>query len=111
MDKMEIVMIDFQDMIKKKGGEYDNESDGLRHKVDRRGNHVNRSKRCVNNNFDDFIDDNVNMEDDEFDDVFAGYRDIFQLYRGRRDDEFRRHSQFNQKGRNRDDIDGDLGTI
>lgn len=51
------------------------------------------------------------MEDDEFDDVFPGYRDIFQLYRGRRDDEFRCHSQFNQKGRNRDDIDGDLGTI
>jgi len=51
------------------------------------------------------------MEDDEFDDVFAGHGDIFQLYRGQRDDGFRRHSQFNQKGRNRDDIDRDLGTI
>lgn len=51
------------------------------------------------------------MEDDEFDDVFAGHGDIIQLYRGRRDDGFRHHSQFNQKGRNRDDIDGDLGTI
>lgn len=107
---MEIVMIDLQDMIKK-GGEYDNESDGLRYKVDQRGNHVNKSERRVNNNFDDFVDDNVNMEDDEFDDVFVGHGDIIQLYRGRRDNGFRHHSQFNQKGRNRDDIDGDLGTI
>jgi hypothetical protein len=110
MDKMEMVMIDLQDMIEKRG-KYDNESDGLRNKADRRGNHVNRSKRRVNNNFDDFVDDNVHMKDDEFDYVFAGHGDIFQLYRGRRDDGFRRHSQFNQKDRYRDDIDGYLGII
>jgi hypothetical protein len=51
------------------------------------------------------------MKDDEFDYVFAGHGDIFQLYRGRRDDGFRRHSQFNQKDRYRDDIDGYLGII
>lgn len=95
---------------------HDNKSDGLWNKANRRGNHIKRLERHVNTNFDDFVDDNTDIEDDDYKNISMRHGDRFQKYRGQTDDGFRRDGQFVQKNtfndfRNCDDVDGDLGTI
>jgi hypothetical protein len=41
------------------------------------GSNARRPERHANATFDEFVDDNTNMRDDNFDIVSIGYKDIF----------------------------------
>lgn len=73
---MAMVMRDMQysmDRIER----HDNKSDGLWNKVDRTFNHVKRLERHVNTNFNDFVDDNSDVGDDDYENISMRHGDRF----------------------------------
>jgi hypothetical protein len=61
----------------------DNENDGLWNTACIKGSNVRISERHINANFNDFIDDNANVGDDEFNNIAVGHGDRFWQPRNR----------------------------
>jgi hypothetical protein len=56
---------------------HDNKSDGLWNKANRTFNYVKKLDRHINTNFDDFVNDNADVGDDDSENMSMRHRDRF----------------------------------